>query len=51
MWSRGWHRRGYERRASDTNLTVCLASGGIIIAATHTPLGIETRELRMGGAT
>lgn len=27
-----------------------LASGGIIIAATHTPLGIEARELRMGGA-
>jgi heme exporter protein A len=26
-----------------------LASGGIIIAATHAPLGIETRELRMGG--
>ncbi len=25
-----------------------LASGGIIIAATHAPLGIETRELRMG---
>ena len=28
-----------------------LAGGGIIIAATHTPLGIETRELRMGGLT
>jgi heme exporter protein A len=27
-----------------------LASGGIIIAATHAPLGIESRELRMGGA-
>jgi heme exporter protein A len=27
-----------------------LAGGGIIVAATHTPLGIETRELRMGGA-
>ena len=27
-----------------------LATGGIIIAATHAPLGIETRELRMGGA-
>jgi len=27
-----------------------LARGGIIIAATHAPLGIETRELRMGGA-
>src|SRR6478736_3229854 len=27
-----------------------LACGGIIIAATHAPLGIETRELRMGGA-
>jgi heme exporter protein A len=25
-----------------------LGNGGIIIAATHTPLGIETRELRMG---
>jgi len=28
-----------------------LASGGIVIAATHAPLGIETRELRMGDAT
>jgi heme exporter protein A len=27
-----------------------LATGGIIIAATHAPLGIEARELRMGGA-
>ena len=27
-----------------------LARGGIVIAATHAPLGIETRELRMGGA-
>ncbi|KRR28901.1 heme ABC exporter ATP-binding protein CcmA [Bradyrhizobium retamae] len=26
-----------------------LASGGIIVAATHTPLGIEASELRMGG--
>ena len=26
-----------------------LARGGIIIAATHAPLGIEARELRMGG--
>src|SRR5205807_3386822 len=26
-----------------------LASGGIVVAATHTPLGIEARELRMGG--
>jgi heme exporter protein A len=26
-----------------------LASGGLIVAATHGPLGIETRELRMGG--
>src|SRR3954468_2867370 len=26
-----------------------LAGGGIIIAATHAPLGIESRELRMGG--
>jgi heme exporter protein A len=26
-----------------------LAGGGIIIAATHTPLGIEARELRIGG--
>ncbi len=25
-------------------------SGGIVVAATHTPLGIDTRELRMGGA-
>jgi heme exporter protein A len=28
-----------------------LAGGGIIVAATHTPLGIEARELRMGRAT
>jgi heme exporter protein A len=28
-----------------------LARGGLVIAATHAPLGIETRELRMGGAT
>src|SRR5215468_9760743 len=27
-----------------------LAAGGIIIAATHGPLGIEARELRIGGA-
>ena len=27
-----------------------LADGGIIIAATHAPLGIEAMELRMGGA-
>ncbi|TGN83575.1 heme ABC exporter ATP-binding protein CcmA [Bradyrhizobium yuanmingense] len=27
-----------------------LASGGMIIAATHAPLGIESRELRIGGA-
>ena len=27
-----------------------LAKGGLIIAATHTPLGIEARELRIGGA-
>jgi heme exporter protein A len=26
-----------------------LAKGGIIVAATHTPLGIEATELRMGG--
>jgi heme exporter protein A len=26
-----------------------LAGGGLIIAATHAPLGIEARELRMGG--
>jgi heme exporter protein A len=28
-----------------------LATGGIIVAATHGPLGIEARELRIGGAT
>jgi heme exporter protein A len=27
-----------------------LANGGLIIAATHAPLGIATRELRIGGA-
>ena len=26
-----------------------LARGGMIVAATHAPLGIEARELRMGG--
>jgi heme exporter protein A len=31
-------------------MTAHLARGGLIIAATHTPLGIETRELRIGGA-
>jgi heme exporter protein A len=28
-----------------------LARGGLIVAATHGPLGIEARELRMGGAS
>jgi heme exporter protein A len=28
-----------------------LGRGGLIIAATHAPLGIEARELRIGGAT
>ena len=28
-----------------------LARGGLIIAATHTPLGLSTRELRIGAAT
>jgi heme exporter protein A len=27
-----------------------LAEGGLIVAATHAPLGIEARELRIGGA-
>jgi heme exporter protein A len=27
-----------------------LSSGGMIIAATHAPLGIEAKELRIGGA-
>jgi heme exporter protein A len=26
-----------------------LAGGGMIVAATHAPLGIEARELRVGG--
>src|SRR5207245_6006178 len=26
-----------------------LARGGLIVAATHTPLGVETRDLRIGG--
>jgi heme exporter protein A len=26
-----------------------LADGGLIIAATHAPLGIEAKELRIGG--
>jgi heme exporter protein A len=28
-----------------------LARGGLIVAATHAPLGVEARELRIGGAT
>jgi heme exporter protein A len=28
-----------------------LAGGGLIIAATHGPLGIAARELRIGGAS
>ncbi|MET4391101.1 heme exporter protein A [Bradyrhizobium sp. F1.4.3] len=28
-----------------------LGRGGLIIAATHAPLGVEARELRIGGAT
>ena len=28
-----------------------LARGGMIVAATHAPLGIAARELRMGGAS
>ena len=30
-------------------MTAHLAGGGLIMAATHTPLGIEARELRIGG--
>ena len=32
-------------------MTDHLARGGLIIAATHTPLGLPTRELRIGTAT
>jgi heme exporter protein A len=28
-----------------------LSRGGLIIAATHTPLGLAARELRIGGAS
>jgi heme exporter protein A len=28
-----------------------LAAGGLIVAATHAPLGVETKELRLGGRT
>jgi heme exporter protein A len=28
-----------------------LARGGLIVAATHSPLGIEAKELRMGGGS
>jgi heme exporter protein A len=28
-----------------------LARGGLVVAATHAPLGVEARELRIGGAT
>ena len=27
-----------------------LATGGLVIAATHLPLGVDTRELRIGEA-
>jgi heme exporter protein A len=30
-------------------MTAHLAVGGLIMAATHTPLGIAARELRIGG--
>jgi len=30
-------------------MTDHLASGGLVIAATHGPLGIPARELRIGG--
>jgi heme exporter protein A len=33
------------------HMTDHLAGGGIIIAATHTPLGIAAKELRIGGAS
>jgi heme exporter protein A len=32
-------------------MTTHLARGGMIIAATHAPLGIDARELRIGGAS
>jgi heme exporter protein A len=32
-------------------MTGHLTGGGIILAATHTPLGIAARELRIGGTT
>lgn len=32
-------------------MTGHLAGGGIVLAATHTPLGIPARELRIGGAS
>jgi len=28
-----------------------LSRGGLIVAATHSPLGIAARELRIGGAS
>ncbi|MBB5045546.1 heme exporter protein A [Rhodopseudomonas rhenobacensis] len=31
-------------------MTAHLESGGLLVAATHTPLGIAARELRIGGA-
>src|SRR5664279_2402397 len=34
-----------------TRMAEHLATGGLIIAATHAPLGIEARELRIGGAS
>jgi heme exporter protein A len=32
-------------------MTDHLRRGGLIVAATHTPLGIQTKELRIGGAS
>ena len=32
-------------------MTDHLRHGGLIVAATHTPLGIQTKELRIGGAS
>jgi heme exporter protein A len=39
-------QRLFERLMGDH-----LARGGLIVAATHTPLGIAAKELRIGGAT
>ena len=36
--------------ADDRAIACSIGRGGLIVAATHAPLGIDARELRIGGA-